>query len=96
MGWLSIDYTDFYIEEEQIYNPCGELIKTVYYIRYADYNIFGRKKYVRYFETVYCGGYELDTFINVLCWKTKEEALEFWKKQEHYTKSIIHKSNCNE
>jgi hypothetical protein len=43
MKWLTIDYSDFYIEEEQIYNACNELINTLFYIRYANYNIFGKK-----------------------------------------------------
>lgn len=94
MKWLSTDYSDFYVEEEQIYNPCNELINTIFYIRYADYNIFGRKNYVRYSEEVY---FDYDSCMyNELCWSTKEKALEYWKEQEHYTKSIKHKIDCNE
>lgn len=93
MKWLISDYSDFYIEEENIYNPCGELVKTFFYIRYANYNIFGRKKYIRYYDIVW----DYDIIIhNELCWDTKEKAIEFWKKQEFTTKSIKHKIDCNE
>jgi hypothetical protein len=94
MKWLTSDYSDFYIEEENSFNPCGEFIKTLYYVRYADYNIFGRKKYIRYYQVSY---YSYENIVsNELCWNTKEKALEYWKTKTHTTKSITHKIDCNE
>lgn len=94
MKWLTSDYSDFYIEEEQIYNPCGEFIKSNFYIKYAKYNIFGKKRYKRFIESIHT--YNGHSISREASWNTKEKALIFWKRFDSSKKSITHKVSCNE
>lgn len=97
MKWLTSDFSDFYIEEEQIYNPCGEFIRSDFYIKYADYNIFGKKKYIRFTELIDAGyGYDFTFYVQETRFSNKEAAITFWKSRKASTKSITHKINCNE
>ena len=80
MKILFEDFSDFYIEEHKIYNPCNEYLFSRYYIKYVKYNIFGFKKYTEYWSVFY----------------TKESALTYWRSKHVIKETIKHKINCNE
>lgn len=94
MKWLTSDYSDFYVEEELLINPCGDYIRSRFYVRYAYYNIFGKKKYKRYYETI--ATFDDNLVDDVLIWYEKEAALRFWKRKIAYTTLVKHKIDCNE
>lgn len=80
MKILAEDFSDFYIEKYEIYNPCNEYLSSEYYIKYAKYNIFGFKYYTRY-PSVH---------------GSKENALNYWRTKRIIKEIIKYKTNCNE
>lgn len=94
MNIFKYNYSDFYIEEEKQLNPCGDYLKSEFYIKHAYYNLFGIKKYVVYKEGRY-HDYEF-LYYDIPCFDTVDKALAYWKTKSFNTQKIKHKIDCNE
>lgn len=91
--WFGVDYSDYYIKEEQSFNVCGEQIDNIYCIKIAEY-FFGIKYYIVWGK--YLKG-ERGCYYYKIYKKDKEELIKEFKKIVVSTKLLKHKIDiCQE
>lgn len=92
MKWFEKDLTDYRIVEKVLKNPCGEIIKSEYYIEHAKYT-FGIKRY----KPVMLISYGITkTSKDIFYSESKEFLIKEYKKLVASEIKIVHYENICE